>query len=123
MTLLGLPPDLLFNMGWDQAKTTVSQRIYNTERQLDILKVPSFPISEEQRYITCPAPYLNNVEAFKHCRAFTLARCHCLPSAVLEGCFKKIPYKDYALVDLSGPNLLNTFFFIAHFTETSETPI
>ncbi|KAJ7341707.1 hypothetical protein JRQ81_006516 [Phrynocephalus forsythii] len=40
------------------------------------------------------ASYLSQLEDPAYRRAFTLARCLVIPSMVLEGRYKKIPYED-----------------------------
>ena len=43
---------------------------------------------------TFPCNCITNLEIPKQWRAFTLARCQALPSAIQEGRFRKIPYKE-----------------------------
>nr|XP_016853653.1 PREDICTED: uncharacterized protein LOC107983669 [Anolis carolinensis] len=91
---LGLSPELLTSMGYDQAKSLVKQRITDIEHQLDLSSAPSFITNGDSRSHTSPMEYLTMLEVANHRRAFTLARCHALPSAVLEGRYQKIPYSE-----------------------------
>uniref|UniRef100_A0A803T0U9 ribonuclease H n=1 Tax=Anolis carolinensis TaxID=28377 RepID=A0A803T0U9_ANOCA len=88
---LGFSQKHLLSMGWDQAKVHIRQRILDTERQSDLACSPVFNISADNRYTITPMAYLTNLEVPNHRKAFTLARCHALPSAVLEGRYRKTP--------------------------------
>ncbi|XP_007439380.1 uncharacterized protein LOC103063612 [Python bivittatus] len=59
------------------------------ERQADLEKVPSFMAPESTRYTVAAARYLRQLEVVNYRRAFSLAQCHVLPSAVLDGCSKQ----------------------------------
>nr|XP_016847415.1 PREDICTED: uncharacterized protein LOC107982573 [Anolis carolinensis] len=91
---LGLSPQILTSMGYDQAKAQIKQRITDIERQIDLSNAPSFITSGDSRGSTSPMEYLTKLEVANHQRAFTLARCHVLPSAVLEGRYQKTPYSE-----------------------------
>nr|XP_060641653.1 uncharacterized protein LOC132781415 [Anolis sagrei ordinatus] len=91
---LGLSQGQLLGMGWDQAKDLIRQWILDIERQSDLTCSPAFNISEDNRYLIATMAYLANLEVPKHRRAFTLARCHALPSAVLEGRSRKTPAQE-----------------------------
>ncbi|XP_053122321.1 uncharacterized protein LOC128332077 isoform X2 [Hemicordylus capensis] len=91
---LSFSPSLLLAMGWDKAKTAIKQRILDTERQADLSKVTGFLAPDTCRFIVSCSAYLAQLEIPSHRRAFTLARCHALSSAILEGKYKKIPFME-----------------------------
>ena len=94
MTNWGFSRQFLLSVGFDQAKKIIKQRSEDTERQADLNRAPQFIASESIRHRVCQMPYLSTLEIPKHRRAFTLARCQALPSAILEGRYKKIPLEE-----------------------------
>ena len=88
---LGFSPLELLGLKLEQSKSVIKQRIDDTERQLDLSCALKYLAPSNQRYITAPANYLSLLEIKSHRRAFTLARSSALPSAIIEGRYKKIP--------------------------------
>ncbi|KAJ7324291.1 hypothetical protein JRQ81_017311 [Phrynocephalus forsythii] len=91
---MGLSIDDLLVEGTTQIKTLIKQRIQDIERQRDIAQSPLFRAPIKTRYVMRMANYLSQLEDPAYRRAFTLARCSVIPSRVLEGRYKKIPYED-----------------------------
>ena len=89
---MGLAPQALLRMDLRQAKAMVRQRLSDIERQQDCSRCPEYRTGEIERYIAAPAPYLSFLLSKNTRRAFTLARSAALPTPVLEGLYKKIPY-------------------------------
>ena len=88
---LGFSTHFLSKLAHDQAASLVKQRIQDTRCQLDLSKTPTFLAPVKTRYVLAPATYLSQLVINKQRRAFTLARCSVLPSALVEGRYKNIP--------------------------------
>lgn len=89
---LGLSPSEITVLGYDKAKSVISQRIKDIDFQTHISQLTLHPVRESSRPGKY-AKYFENLNVPKFRRAFMSARFNILPSAVLEGRFKKIPYE------------------------------
>lgn len=90
---LGFNKDAILKLDVDKAKFTIKQKILDIEGQMETASFPKHIVVSDQVLVSSPAPYLFHVTLPKFRRALTLARFNMLPTAVLEGRFKKIPYE------------------------------
>ena len=116
---LGFNPQTLLAMGYEGARNTIKQRVVDTQRQVDLASSPRFLISENRRYLTTQMPYVANLEIPKQRRAFTLARCRALPSAMQEGRYEKIPHEERKCPCGAGQQetLEHVFFYCKYYTD------
>lgn len=55
---MGLPPEVVCTVAFNQAKATLKQRLLDIERQGNISIAPNFLAKEDTRYKVVPATYL-----------------------------------------------------------------
>ena len=91
LTQLGLLEQQLANSHQDQAKSLIKQRAKDISRQRDLASTPEFLCPDRIRYELALVPYLSDLDLNTHRMAFAKARCSALPTAVLEGRYKKKP--------------------------------
>ncbi|XP_053146803.1 uncharacterized protein LOC128342830 [Hemicordylus capensis] len=91
----GLPQEELIRMGYDQAMRVIKQHVLDIELQEELAKLPRGIYIGNQPLNVRPAEYLNSLTTATFRRAMTLARLNALPTAVLKGKFKKLPYSAH----------------------------
>ena len=91
---IGLSPQALISSGIEQAKQIVKQRIEDNEYQTDLSSIQNMTARTYIKNCMEPAKYLTSLEMKGTRRAFTVARCLALPSAVLEGKYKNTPFAE-----------------------------
>ncbi|XP_061447967.1 olfactory receptor 13G1-like [Rhineura floridana] len=112
---IGFSPQLIFTMGFEAATISIRQRLIDIDYQHQLLLV------KKQRHnpkFFNSMPFLTNLEIPKHRIAFTQICLDVLPSAVMNGRFSKIPYKDRVCLCGEGAVENNT-----HDTSIRETEI
>ena len=82
----------LMSMSYNQAKSLIKQRILDIERQYDLNRVKAHIRDIIGINGNTSMPYVSELENPESRRAFMLIRMDMLPSAILEGRYKKIPY-------------------------------
>ena len=88
LQVMGFSPQTILSMQWDEAKSTLKQRIMDMKRQAVLSRYPNVRVIEMHKYCPLPMAYLSQLKTYKFRKAFTLARCEAFPSVVLEGRFK-----------------------------------
>lgn len=89
---LGIPQQTLIATGFEKARTTIRQRIWDVELQCHMSEMIKHPAIRDHGRGFSPANYLSGLQVPKYRRSFTLARFNVLPSALLQGRFEGKPY-------------------------------